>query len=127
MKCICGFCVASTTMFNYFIREWRKANGLQPGALSSSKPVHESMPSPTVSASRKKQKASQSVASLPVTAPSPGLLPSMQPSSSSLKQGLPQGGRTKKTKSVSIVHLLQFMMHGTFPPCTNMYSRLLMQ
>uniref|UniRef100_A0A7C8Z8K1 ENT domain-containing protein n=1 Tax=Opuntia streptacantha TaxID=393608 RepID=A0A7C8Z8K1_OPUST len=81
------------------IREWRKANGLQPGALSSSKPVHESMPSPTVSASRKKQKASQSVASLPVTAPSPGLLPSMQPSSSSLKQGLPQGGRTKKTKS----------------------------
>lgn len=83
------------------IREWRKANGLQPGVLSSSKPIHESMPSPTVSASRKKQKTSQSAASLPVTVPSPALHPSMQPSSSSLKQGLPQGGRAKKTKSIS--------------------------
>ncbi|KAJ8436477.1 hypothetical protein Cgig2_000462 [Carnegiea gigantea] len=81
------------------IREWRKANGLQPGVLSSSKPIHESMPSPTVSASRKKQKTSQSAASLPVTVPSPALHPSMQPSSSSLKQGLPQGGRANKTKS----------------------------
>lgn len=81
------------------IREWRKANGLQPGVLSSSQPVHESIPSPTVSASRKKQKTSQSVASLSVGAPSPAMHPSMQPSSSALKRGPPLGGRGKKTKS----------------------------
>jgi len=83
-------------------REWRKANGLQPGVLSSSQPVHESIPSPTVSASRKKQKTSQSVASLSVGAPSPAMHPSMQPSSSALKRGPPPGGRGKKTKSVSL-------------------------
>lgn len=81
------------------IREWRKANGLQPGVVSSSQPVHESIPSPTVSASRKKQKTSQSVASLSVGAPPPAMHPSMQPSSSALKRGPPLAGRGKKTKS----------------------------
>ncbi|XP_038697684.1 protein EMSY-LIKE 3-like isoform X2 [Tripterygium wilfordii] len=41
------------------IREWRQAGGNQAARFSASQPVHEVMPSPTVSASRKKQKTSQ--------------------------------------------------------------------
>ncbi|KAK2969549.1 hypothetical protein RJ640_023807 [Escallonia rubra] len=75
------------------IREWRKTNGPQPGMLNSGQP------SPTVSASRKKQKTSQSVASLSLGAPSPGLHPSMQPSSSALNQGPTSGARGNTFKS----------------------------
>ncbi|XP_059645402.1 protein EMSY-LIKE 3-like isoform X2 [Cornus florida] len=81
------------------IREWRKARGLQPGMLSSSQPVHDPVPSPTVSASLKKQKTSQSIASLTLSAPSPALHPSVQPSSSALKRGPASGARGKKPKS----------------------------
>ncbi|KAI6685918.1 hypothetical protein NL676_031831 [Syzygium grande] len=81
------------------IREWRKARGLQPGMLSTSQPVHDVLPSPTVSASRKKQKTSQSVASLSMGAPSPALHPSMQQPSGSIKRGPPPGPRSKKQKS----------------------------
>ncbi|CAL5428579.1 unnamed protein product [Camellia sinensis] len=83
------------------IREWRKASRLQPGILSSTQPVHDPVPSPTVSASRKKQKTSQSLASLSLVALSPALHPSMQPSSSALKRGPVSGARGKKPKSVS--------------------------
>ncbi|KAG8653119.1 hypothetical protein MANES_06G169500v8 [Manihot esculenta] len=80
------------------IREWRKTNGLQPGMPSTAQPSLDPAPSPTVSASRKKQKTSQSVASLSIGAPSPAL-PSMQPSSSALRRGPPPGPRSKKPKS----------------------------
>ncbi|XP_057994880.1 protein EMSY-LIKE 3 isoform X5 [Hevea brasiliensis] len=80
------------------IREWRKTNGLQSSMPSTAQPAPDPTPSPTVSASRKKQKTSQSVASLSVGAPSPAL-PSMQPSSSALRRGLPPGSRSKKPKS----------------------------
>ncbi|XP_059656951.1 protein EMSY-LIKE 3-like isoform X2 [Cornus florida] len=83
------------------IRRWRKANGLQPGMLNGSQPIHEPMPSPTVSASRKKQKTSQSVASLSLGAPTPALYPSMQPSSAALKRGPFSGARGKKPKLYS--------------------------
>ncbi|ANM70675.1 ENT domain [Arabidopsis suecica] len=78
------------------IREWRKANSLQ-----SSVPqlVHDA-PSPAVSGSRKKQKTSQSIASLAMGPPSPSLHPSMQPSSSALRRGgPPPGPKTKKPKT----------------------------
>ncbi|KAL6273097.1 hypothetical protein ACE6H2_023789 [Prunus campanulata] len=42
------------------IREWRKGGGHQASRLSASQPVYDLLPSPTVSASRKKQKTSQS-------------------------------------------------------------------
>lgn len=85
----------------YHNREWRKTSGLQPGTLTAAQPVHDPIPSPTVSASRKKQKTSQSVASLSLgAAPSPALPPSMQPSSSALRRGPPPGARSKKSKSV---------------------------
>ncbi|XP_038702262.1 protein EMSY-LIKE 1-like isoform X1 [Tripterygium wilfordii] len=41
------------------IREWRQAGGNQAARFSASQPVHDIIPSPTVSASRKKQKTSQ--------------------------------------------------------------------
>ncbi|XP_052201568.1 protein EMSY-LIKE 3-like isoform X2 [Diospyros lotus] len=81
------------------IREWRKARGLQPVMLSSSQPIHDPMPSPSVSASLKKQKTSQSVGSLSRGAPSPPLHPTMQPSAAALKRGPVSRSRGKKTKS----------------------------
>ncbi|XWS66432.1 hypothetical protein CRYUN_Cryun05aG0198800 [Craigia yunnanensis] len=47
------------------IRDWRQAGGNLSARLSASHPVHSLLPSPTVSASRKKQKTSQSGQSLP--------------------------------------------------------------
>ncbi|XWS56196.1 hypothetical protein CRYUN_Cryun09bG0065600 [Craigia yunnanensis] len=47
------------------IRDWRQAGGNQSARLSASHPVHSLLPSPTVSASRKKQKTSLSGQSLP--------------------------------------------------------------
>ena len=88
-------------MINNSVREWRTASGIQPGMLSTSQPFHDPVPSPTVSGSRKKQKTSQSVASLSMGAPSPALHPSMQPSSSALRRGPPPGAKSKKSKSVS--------------------------
>ncbi|KAL9248409.1 hypothetical protein vseg_021734 [Gypsophila vaccaria] len=82
------------------IREWRKTNGIQSGGLSSSQPMHESVPSPTVSVSRKKQKTGPSAGSLSVGAPPPASHPAMQPSSSALKRGPPTSGRGKKHKAV---------------------------
>lgn len=81
------------------IREWRKGTGLQPGTVNAAQQVHDRNTSPTVSASRKKQKTSQSVASLSMGAPSPAVHPSMQPPSSALKQGPPSGAKSKKPKS----------------------------
>ncbi|XP_019427206.1 PREDICTED: protein EMSY-LIKE 1-like isoform X1 [Lupinus angustifolius] len=47
------------------IREWRQTGCYQPARRSTSQPVHDILPSPTISASRKKQKTSDSGQSLP--------------------------------------------------------------
>lgn len=65
------------------IREWRKTNGLQPGMINS----------PTVSASHKKQKTSQSGPSSSLGPPPPAL---HQPSPSGLNRGSGSGFRGKK-------------------------------
>lgn len=87
------------------IREWRQAGGAQPGMLGTSQAVHDPIPSPTVSASRKKQKGSQSVASQSFGAPSPPFHPqaiaaSHQPPSSTAKRGYVPGAKGKKHKPV---------------------------
>ncbi|KAF8395905.1 hypothetical protein HHK36_019860 [Tetracentron sinense] len=102
------------------IREWRQAGGLQAGMLSTAQPVHDPLPSPTVSASRKKQKTSQSVASLSLGAPSPGLHPqtvaaSMQPSPSTAKRGAAVGARGKKPKSGQILPGVSAMKSMQYP------------
>lgn len=88
------------------IREWRQAGGLQSGLLSTSQPVHDAIPSPTVSASLKKQKTTQSVPPLSLGAPSPALhhqahAAPVQPSPSVTKRGAALGAKGKKPKSVS--------------------------
>ncbi|XP_028077848.1 protein EMSY-LIKE 3-like [Camellia sinensis] len=90
------------------IREWRQAGGLQPGMLSTGQAVHDPVPSPTVSASRKKQKITQSVPSQSFGVPSPPFHPqtvaaSTQPSSSGAKRGPVMGAKGKKHKSGPIL------------------------
>ncbi|KAG9456690.1 hypothetical protein H6P81_001198 [Aristolochia fimbriata] len=83
------------------IREWRQSGGIQPGMLSTSQPAHDALPSPSVSASLKKQKTSQSIPpSLSMGVPSLALpqQTTMQPSSSMTKRAGP-GARGKKPKS----------------------------
>ena len=90
------------------IREWRQAGGLQPGMLGSGQAVvHDPVvPSPSVSASRKKQKINQSsVPSQSFGGPSPPFHPqaaavSNQPSSSAARRGPVVGPKGKKHKSV---------------------------
>ncbi|CAI0450317.1 unnamed protein product [Linum tenue] len=48
------------------IREWRRTSGSQSGMPSSVQPAHDRAPSPSISVSRKKQKTSQSAASLSI-------------------------------------------------------------
>lgn len=50
-------------MMDTVIREWRQTGCYQPARRSTSQPIHDLLPSPTVSASRKKQKTSHSVPS----------------------------------------------------------------
>ncbi|KAI5341595.1 PREDICTED: EMSY-LIKE [Prunus dulcis] len=73
------------------IREWRQAGGAQLGMHNTVQAAHDPIPSPTVSASRKKQKMTQSVHSQSFVGPSPPFHPqataSHQPSSSTLKRG----------------------------------------
>ncbi|CAA6672313.1 unnamed protein product [Spirodela intermedia] len=77
----------------------------QGGFISNAQPVPDTVQSPTVSASRKKQKTSQPVPSSSLGAPSSALHPqgvaaSMQPSSSAAKRGSgPVSARGKKSKS----------------------------
>ncbi|KAF8041040.1 hypothetical protein BT93_B3076 [Corymbia citriodora subsp. variegata] len=81
------------------IREWRKANGLQPGGPGTSRLIHDPAPSRNLSASHKKLKTTESVA-LSTFAPPPAI-PSLQPSPSAFRQGSHPGGRSKKPKSNS--------------------------
>ncbi|KAA8518257.1 hypothetical protein F0562_015860 [Nyssa sinensis] len=84
------------------IREWRQAGGHHGSMASTPQPVHDLIPSPTVSASRKKQKTFQSIP-LSFGMPSQSLHPqsiaaSMQPSSPAVKWGPALGARGKNPK-----------------------------
>lgn len=48
-------------MMDDAFREWRQTDCYQPARRTTSQPVHDILPSPTVSASRKKQKTTHSV------------------------------------------------------------------
>ncbi|XP_008782873.1 protein EMSY-LIKE 3 isoform X5 [Phoenix dactylifera] len=101
------------------LREWR-ASGRQTGLLNNAQPTHDPVPSPTVSASRKRQKTSQPVPSLPLGAPSPGLhaqpvAASMQPSSAAAKRGAAAGARGKKPKSGQTLPGVSSMKSTQYP------------
>jgi len=81
--------------------------------LSTGQALHDSIPSPTVSASRKKQKITPPVPSRSFGGPSPSFHPQTvtaphQPSSSSAKRGSGPGSKGKKQKPVSREHRLIF-------------------
>ena len=100
------FHLVTSVMGCVSFREWRQAGGAQPGMPSTSQPAHDPVPSPTVSASRKKQKVSQLVASQSFGGPSSSFHPqtvatSHQPSSSTAKRGSVPGVKGKKHKPVS--------------------------
>ncbi|CAN0902008.1 Protein EMSY-LIKE 3 [Linum grandiflorum] len=85
------------------IREWRKTSRSQSGMPSNAQPGHDRAPSPSVSASRKKQKTSQSVASLSsMGAPSPTLHPPMQASTSALRRGPAPPSASRKKPQPSL-------------------------
>ncbi|KAB1224884.1 hypothetical protein CJ030_MR1G008842 [Morella rubra] len=90
------------------IREWRKAGGHQSGMLSTGPVVHDPVPSPTVSASRKKQKIAHPVPSQSYGGPSPpfhqpAIAASHQPSSSTAKRGSMPGPKGKKQKPGTVL------------------------
>ena len=90
------------------IREWRQIGALQSSLLNTGQAAHDPVPSPTVSASCKKQKMTQSVPSQSFGGPGPSppfhpqaVAPSHQPSSSAAKRGPVIGSKGKKHKPVS--------------------------
>ncbi|KAL8500708.1 hypothetical protein ACS0TY_020334 [Phlomoides rotata] len=86
------------------ISDWRQSGAPQPGMHSASQGVHEPLPSPSISASRKKQKVPP-LPSQPFAGPSPSFHPQTmaggnQPSSSAAKRGSIMGVKRKKHKSM---------------------------
>ncbi|CAA2948739.1 EMSY-LIKE 3-like isoform X1 [Olea europaea subsp. europaea] len=87
------------------IREWRQSGVLQPGMHGASQAVNDPMPSPSVSASRKKRKIASSLPSHSFGGPSfhpQAMATASQPSSSSAKRGPMMGTKGKKPKSGQI-------------------------
>ncbi|XP_075086888.1 protein EMSY-LIKE 3 isoform X2 [Nicotiana tabacum] len=90
------------------IREWRKSRGHEPGMLGTGPAVHDPMPSPSVSASRKKQKIASSLPSHSFAGPSPtfhqpAAIAANQTSSSAAKRGRMMGPKGKKHKSGQVM------------------------
>lgn len=90
--------------FGNTIREWRR--GVQPVMHNANQAVREPLPSPSISASRKKQKIASSLPSQSFGGPTPSFHPQSmaaanQPSSSAVKRGPMTGAKGKKHKPVS--------------------------
>lgn len=101
------------------IREWRQAGGLQTG-MNIGQAGHDPTPSPTVSASRKKQKMTQSVPHQSFGGPSPPFHPqavatSNQPSSSAAKRGPIIQAKGKKHKSGQMLSRVSSMKSMQYP------------
>ena len=101
---ICTVILLINTLLNIDFREWRQAGGNQLGVLSFGQAIHDSIPSPPISASRKKQKITPSALSQSFGGPSPFHPQSVDaPVQSSLveKRGPVSGSKGKKHKPVS--------------------------
>lgn len=93
-------------IFHKFVREWRQAGGVQSNIINNAQTSHDLIPSPTVSASRKRHKTTNAVASLTMGGSLPLLhsqpaAASLHPSAATVKQGNTSGARGKKIKQVS--------------------------
>ncbi|KAL3624590.1 hypothetical protein CASFOL_031258 [Castilleja foliolosa] len=83
---------------------WRQSFGPQPGFHGVAQASHDSLPSPSVSASRKKQKMAPSLPTQSFTGPSPFHPQTMgatnQPSSLAANRGPMMGVKSKKSKPI---------------------------
>ncbi|KAF8113868.1 hypothetical protein N665_0045s0106 [Sinapis alba] len=86
------------------IREWRQTGGMQPSVRNAAKVVHDTLPSPSVSASIKKHKPNQPIPSQPFASSSPSFHPQADPihtlASSAAKRGSVPIVKAKKHKPV---------------------------
>ncbi|KAJ0258534.1 Protein EMSY-LIKE 4 [Hirschfeldia incana] len=82
------------------IREWRQSGGMQPSMRNAAQVVHDTLPTPSVSASIKKHKPNQPSPSQPFASPSfhPQADPTHQFASSSAKRGSVPVVKGKKHK-----------------------------
>ncbi|EOA27163.1 hypothetical protein CARUB_v10023267mg [Capsella rubella] len=87
------------------IREWRQSGGMQPSVRNAAQLVHDTLPSPSVSASMKKHKPNQPIPSQPFASPSPSFHPQADPThqfaSSAAKRGSVPIVKGKKHKPVN--------------------------
>lgn len=84
------------------IRDWRQSGGPQQGMHNGGQPIHDPVPSPSVSASRRNQKLVPSIPSQSFGGPSfhsQPQAPANHPSSSAAKRGPITGPKGKKQKS----------------------------
>ncbi|CAE6049251.1 unnamed protein product [Arabidopsis arenosa] len=86
------------------IREWRQSGGMQPSVRNAAQVVHDTLPSPSVSASIKKHKPNQPIPSQPFATSSPSFHPQADPThpfaSSTAKRGSVPIVKGKKHKPV---------------------------
>ncbi|CAH8354502.1 unnamed protein product [Eruca vesicaria subsp. sativa] len=82
------------------IREWRQSGGMQPTMRNAAQVVHDTLPTPSVSASVKKHKPNQPIPSQPFASPSfhPQADPTHQFASSTAKRGSVPNVKGKKHK-----------------------------
>ncbi|KAG8391316.1 hypothetical protein BUALT_Bualt01G0175200 [Buddleja alternifolia] len=102
------------------IREWRQSGGFQSGMHGTSQAVHNPVPSPSVSASRKKQNIASSLPSQSFGGPSSSFHPQTmaaanQPSSSVAKRGAMMGAKGKKNKPIPPSASLKKMQYPSGP------------
>ncbi|KAL9302776.1 Protein EMSY-LIKE 4 [Arabidopsis thaliana] len=86
------------------IREWRQSAGMQPSMRNAAQVVHDTLPSPSVSASMKTHKPNQPIPSQPFASSSPSFHPQADPThpfaSSTAKRGPVPIVKGKKHKPV---------------------------
>lgn len=87
------------------IKEWRESGRFHSGMHAPNQLVHEPLPSPSISASRKKQKMSSTLPSQSFGGPTPPFHPhtlaaANQSTSSAAKHGSVMGAKGKKQKSI---------------------------
>ncbi|KAG9150709.1 hypothetical protein Leryth_008155 [Lithospermum erythrorhizon] len=95
------------------IREWRQSGGPQQGMHNGGQPSHDPVPSPSVSASRRKQKLAPSIPLQSFGGPSfqpQPMAPANHPSSLAAKRGSITGPKGKKHKSVSWIVSFKVMV-----------------
>ncbi|RRT37770.1 hypothetical protein BHE74_00056162, partial [Ensete ventricosum] len=111
------------------IREWRQEGGVQSNLINNAQSIHDLVPSPSGSASKKRQKTSNSAASLPMG----GYLPmlhsqpgaaSMHPSASTVRKGNVAGAK-KPGEAAANASLIGRKIMTRWPDDNNFYEAVI--